>query len=108
MTALERTSSNCKRQTRPLVREGAPLQRTRNYLTVIKMWSWGPVQGLAPRQTGRLTAGRNITLTLVAEARDSSGTHRKENVGRWKPLPSNDSEDVTMDTNLCVTVNCKM
>jgi hypothetical protein len=26
---------------------------------------------------------------LVAEAGDSSGTHRKGNVRRWKPLPSN-------------------
>jgi hypothetical protein len=25
---------------------------------------------------------------LVAEARDSSGTQRKGNVRRWKPLPS--------------------
>jgi hypothetical protein len=32
-------SNNCKRQTRPLVREGAPYQQTRNCLTVIKMWS---------------------------------------------------------------------
>jgi hypothetical protein len=31
-----RTSSNCKRHTRPLVREGAPHQQTRNYLTVVK------------------------------------------------------------------------
>jgi hypothetical protein len=30
MTALARTSSNCKRQTHPLVREGAPNQQTRN------------------------------------------------------------------------------
>jgi hypothetical protein len=26
---------------------------------------------------------------LVAEAGDSSGTKRKENIRRWKPLPSN-------------------
>jgi hypothetical protein len=46
---------------------------------------------------------------LVAEAGDSSGTHgRWENVSRWKPLPSNGSEDVTVETSmcLCVTVNC--
>jgi hypothetical protein len=47
MTALARASSNCKRQTRPLIREGAP-----NGCFV-------------PRQTGRLTVGRNITLTLT-------------------------------------------
>jgi hypothetical protein len=39
MTALARTSSNCKRQTRPLVRESAPYRQTRNCLTVIKIWS---------------------------------------------------------------------
>jgi hypothetical protein len=50
MTALARTSSNCKRQARPLVRESAPNQQTRNCFV--------------PRQTDRLTVGRNITLTL--------------------------------------------
>jgi hypothetical protein len=30
MTALARTSANCKRHTRPLVREGAPNPQTRN------------------------------------------------------------------------------
>jgi hypothetical protein len=39
MTALARTSSNCKRQTRSLVRESAPHQRTRIRLTAIKVWS---------------------------------------------------------------------
>jgi hypothetical protein len=39
MTALGRASSNCKGQTRPLVREGIPNQQTRNCLTVIKIWS---------------------------------------------------------------------
>jgi hypothetical protein len=38
-TALARISSNCKRQTRPLVRESAPHQQTSNCLTVIKIWS---------------------------------------------------------------------
>jgi hypothetical protein len=56
MTALMRASSNCKRQTRPHVREGAPHQQTRNCLSVIKMWCWAP--------DGRPTVGRNITLTL--------------------------------------------
>jgi hypothetical protein len=36
MTALARTSSNCKRQTLRHVRGGAPHQQTRNCLTVIK------------------------------------------------------------------------
>jgi hypothetical protein len=39
MTALARTSSNCKRQTRSLVRESAPHQQTSNCLRVIKIWS---------------------------------------------------------------------
>jgi hypothetical protein len=39
MTALARASSNCKRQTRPLVREVAPNQQTRNCQPVIKIWS---------------------------------------------------------------------
>jgi hypothetical protein len=39
MTALARANSNCKRQTRPLVRESAPNQQTRNSQTIIKIWS---------------------------------------------------------------------
>jgi hypothetical protein len=39
MTVLARTSSNSKRQTRPLIRESAPNQQTRNCLTLIKIWS---------------------------------------------------------------------
>jgi hypothetical protein len=39
MTALYRARSNCKPQTRPLVREGAPNQQTRNCQTIIKIWS---------------------------------------------------------------------
>jgi hypothetical protein len=42
MTALARVSGNCKRQTRPLIRESAPYQQTRNCLTVIKIWSLNP------------------------------------------------------------------
>jgi hypothetical protein len=61
MTALARASSNCKRQTRPHVRETGPHQQTRNCLTVIRIAQDG---SLTPRQTGRLTVGRNIILTL--------------------------------------------
>jgi hypothetical protein len=63
MTALARASSNCKRQTRPLVRESAPHQQNRNCLTVIKIWSQAPDGCFIPRQTGRLTVGRNISQT---------------------------------------------
>jgi hypothetical protein len=39
MTALARTSSNCKRQTRPLVSWSPPHQQNSKCLTVIKFWS---------------------------------------------------------------------
>jgi hypothetical protein len=45
---------------------------------------------------------------MVAEAGDSSGTQRKKSVRHWKPLPRNGSEDVTVDTSVSVTVNCKV
>jgi hypothetical protein len=52
ITALATASSNCKRQTRPLVRESAPHQKTRNCLTVITFWFQAPYGGFIPRQTG--------------------------------------------------------
>jgi hypothetical protein len=63
MTALARTSSNCKRQTRTMARERAPRQQTCKWLTVIKIWSYAPGGCCIPRQTGRLTVGRNIRLS---------------------------------------------
>jgi hypothetical protein len=39
-TALAKASSIYKRQTRPLVRKGAPQKQDRNCQTVINMWSW--------------------------------------------------------------------
>jgi hypothetical protein len=65
MTALAKASSNCKRQIRPLVRDGTPHQETRNCMTEIKIWSWAPDGCLTPRETGRLTVGRNTSLTLT-------------------------------------------
>jgi hypothetical protein len=47
-------------------------------------------------------------LKLVAEVGDHSGPQRKERVRRLKPLPSNDSEDMAVDTSVCVIVNCKV
>jgi hypothetical protein len=49
---------------------------------------------LTPGETGRLTVGRKITLTLelisqevaASEARDSSGTQRKRNVRPLEPV----------------------
>jgi hypothetical protein len=37
----------------------------------------------------RLRAAVVESEKLVVDAGDSSGTYRKENVRRWKPLPSN-------------------
>jgi hypothetical protein len=39
---------------------------------------------------------------LVAEASGSAGTQWKGNVRRWKPLPSNGSEDVIAESTVCV------
>jgi hypothetical protein len=62
-------SSNCKRQTRPLVREGVPYQQIRKCLTVLKNLVISPK---IPRQTGRLTVGRNITVQFSTKIRVQS------------------------------------
>jgi hypothetical protein len=64
MSALARPSS-CKLWTHPLVRECIPHLSTCNLLTLIQIWSRKPDGCLTPWQTGRLTVGRNITLTLT-------------------------------------------
>jgi hypothetical protein len=56
ITSLERSC------TIPLVREGIS-QQISNSLVVIKIWSRAPHRSATSRQTGRLTVGRNITLT---------------------------------------------
>jgi hypothetical protein len=68
VTALARPRSNCtsKLQTHPLVREGDPRQETRNCQTETKIWSWAPAGTPKPRQTGRLTGGRNLTSTSIS------------------------------------------
>jgi hypothetical protein len=63
MTALAKARSNCKWQTHPLITKGAPHQQTRKCVTVTKIWFWAPDGCLTPRKTGRLTVGRNMTLT---------------------------------------------
>jgi hypothetical protein len=65
MTALATASSNCKRQTPPLVWEGAPQEQDRNCHTSNKDLVVSPDGCFAPRQTGRLTVGLNIILTLT-------------------------------------------
>jgi hypothetical protein len=49
MTALARVRSNCKRQIRPVVRENAPRQQTRNCLTVKKTGREPPDGCFIPR-----------------------------------------------------------
>jgi hypothetical protein len=73
-TALARASGTYKRQTRPLVREGAPQNQERNCQTYsvfraeIKIWSQAPNGCFIPRQTGQLTVDRNIRLRLRPSA----------------------------------------
>jgi hypothetical protein len=66
---LTMSDKNWKLQTRLLVREGAPHQHLRKCLKIIKErkeknWSRVPDGCLTPRQTGRLTVGRNVTLNF--------------------------------------------
>jgi hypothetical protein len=62
---LEQYDSD-KRQTRPLVREGAPKRQGRDCQTVINIWSWAPEGSLNQDWlTDWLTASRNVTLTLT-------------------------------------------
>jgi hypothetical protein len=59
----------------------------------------------------RETVGRESVVRSekpVAEAGDISGTQRKGNVLRWKPLPSSAVKTVTENTSLCVIMICKM
>jgi hypothetical protein len=63
-TALARASSIYKRQTRPLVREGAPQVQDRNCHASNKDLVVSPRWCFVPRQTGRLTVGCNIRLRL--------------------------------------------
>jgi hypothetical protein len=39
---------------------------------------------------------------LVAELCDNLGTKRKGNIRRWRPLASNENEDLTVDTSVYV------
>jgi hypothetical protein len=88
MTPLARTNSNCKRQICPLVREGAPHQPTRNCLIVITIWSRAPDGGLTPRQTGRLTVGRDRTLTWLCGNLNLLKVQRFASYSRMNGLPS--------------------
>jgi hypothetical protein len=50
---------------------------------------------------GGVSQGTAAVWKLIAQTRDIPGTQRERNVHSWKPLPSNGSEDVTVD-NVCV------
>jgi hypothetical protein len=79
MTALARTSNNCKRQPRPLMREGAPNHQTRNCQTIIKIWSYAPDGCFIPGLTGSLTVGRNIRLKTQTQPSVQKLSKKKEN-----------------------------
>jgi hypothetical protein len=96
-----RASSSCKRQTRPLVRESAPHQQTRNCLTEIKIWSWASDDALTqdrladwPFSQLRVAVARSEKL--VAEVGDSSGTRGRGTSAvrsRYQATVSEDTED---------------
>jgi hypothetical protein len=62
----DKTSSNCKGQTRPLVKESAPHKQTRNCVRVIKVWLLASDGCFIPRQTSRLTVGPNVRLWVTS------------------------------------------
>jgi hypothetical protein len=66
-TALESTSSNCKGQTRPSIRDGVPHPETPNCLLVTMMCAWAQNRDIRPRQIGPMTSGRNMTQSLIFE-----------------------------------------
>jgi hypothetical protein len=69
-TELGRPSSIYNRQTRPLVREGAPQKQDRNCQIVIaKYLVMSPRWASTPRLTDCLTVSHNVTLTLTCEFR---------------------------------------
>jgi hypothetical protein len=64
-TALAKASSIYKRQTRPLLREGAPQNQVCTCQTVITVWSWAPD---GARHQDWLTVSRNVTTTFFCWA----------------------------------------
>jgi hypothetical protein len=45
---------------------------------------------------------------LIDEAGENLGTQKKGNTSQWKPLLSNGSRDVSVDTTGCVMANCRV
>jgi hypothetical protein len=48
-------------------RLGSLHRQIRNCLAVVTIWSWAPDGRLTPRETGRLTVGRNIILACFMQ-----------------------------------------
>jgi hypothetical protein len=65
---------------RPLAREGAAHQQTRNCLTATKILFLAPDMCLTPKQIGRLIVGRNVNLTLTWTQRFASQPPSNEDV----------------------------
>jgi hypothetical protein len=92
-TALGMLRKNWKLQTRLLVREGSPHTQIRNCIQIIKERRWETGRGapdgcLAPRESGRLTVGHNITsawcrLEPVAGQRTRSQLPDRTPVSHW-------------------------
>jgi hypothetical protein len=87
-TVLARPSKKWKPQTRPLVRKGGTHHETRNCLKATEARrreiGRGRRWGLTPRQTGRLTVGRNITSNFTFDV-----PHRVEWKDKRKKVKSN-------------------
>jgi hypothetical protein len=116
---LARASRTCKRQITPLVREGVPPQQIHKCLTVKIILSLSPDGCSTPRYIAvinnfdselQLLKFRYSVLIkwccykLVTETWDTRGT-----ISRWKPLQSNDFEDMLWTLVLvCVVMKCKV
>jgi hypothetical protein len=71
-TTLARASSIYKRQTRLLVREGAPRKPGHKSQSVINIWLWAPEGARHQDLTDWLTVSRNVTLTLTNRTEQNS------------------------------------
>jgi hypothetical protein len=85
--------SDCKLQTRPLVREGALQEEQQSNCHYRKdkdkIWSWAPKGSTIPRRTGRLIVGRKIystQLNSTLRQTEPLGISRKRN---WVELAHN-------------------
>jgi hypothetical protein len=60
---------------------------------------------------GELLGFSHCALLLLEAGTEAGAIREPEGkviVRPWKPLPSNGSEDVTVDTSMCVMLNCKV